>query len=614
MISIAVPGISRLFDIDFLTSLVISPLLLITLSAATHLLCNATAKLFSSSNNFENTQVVVLVIWLVFSFATLYKELTRQDFRLIKSNSLKELFLLFPVVVSMVIWTGAFGQKLAVPSDNDALSNAFIFRRFANFADHQLCMIPGDVTFPLKLRFESCGSGVLARFSNLFGLVPLEQTLNSSFLLISIFLPLGAMASWKSFGGLNHYKWIAGLTSITFLMYPYALNGLLRLSLGLAFVLPILGLFSRPRNLSVRQVILLSICLVALGFIHLLPLVLVIIYFAFSLIFESLFLSIQAKSNTAVIHQFVLLSARTLFVVAPSFLLFGLQPITRNSISNVLEATSVPGLNPLSAPIDLEFSKIARGIFLGNSWTRPQPILLLLALIGLYLLIKRDIQRSLPLLIVTLWLYSSFLAVEVFDFNPPLFHLVFINNWYRLAAVLSVVAILPTAFGVYEVMKVGRFRNSSLVTFFLFLVLLVSCATGWSIVRSAWSRPSLVSEQLLAQFDQLESFANTRTLNFPLDGSSWAYARSGIEIVAPNDRAADLRYGEALLKLANPDTSRSVCPLLVNEQIRGVLAVGSTKVAFDRMVSAKIIDSIKYQSKDVSFGLISDSFLKSCRE
>jgi len=614
MISIAVPGISRLFDIDFLTSLVISPLLLITLSAATHLLCNATAKLFSSSNNFENTQVVVLVIWLVFSFATLYKELTRQDFRLIKSNSLKELFLLFPVVVSMVIWTGAFGQKLAVPSDNDALSNAFIFRRFANFADHQLCMIPGDVTFPLNLRFESCGSGVLARFSNLFGLVPLEQTLNSSFLLISIFLPLGAMASWKSFGGLNHYKWIAGLTSITFLMYPYALNGLLRLSLGLAFVLPILGLFSRPRNLSVRQVILLSICLVALGFIHLLPLVLVIIYFAFSLIFESLFLSIQAKSNTAVIHQFVLLSARTLFVVAPSFLLFGLQPITRNSISNVLEATSVPGLNPLSAPIDLEFSKIARGIFLGNSWTRPQPILLLLALIGLYLLIKRDIQRSLPLLIVTLWLYSSFLAVEVFDFNPPLFHLVFINNWYRLAAVLSVVAILPTAFGVYEVMKVGRFRNSSLVTFFLFLVLLVSCATGWSIVRSAWSRPSLVSEQLLAQFDQLESFANTRTLNFPLDGSSWAYARSGIEIVAPNDRAADLRYGEALLKLANPDTSRSVCPLLVNEQIRGVLAVGSTKVAFDRMVSAKIIDSIKYQSKDVSFGLISDSFLKSCRE
>lgn len=614
MISIAVPGISRLFDIDFLTSLVISPLLLITLSAATHLLCNATAKLFSSSNNFENTQVVVLVIWLVFSFATLYKELTRQDFRLIKSNSLKELFLLFPVVVSMVIWTGAFGQKLAVPSDNDALSNAFIFRRFANFADHQLCMIPGDVTFPLNLRFESCGPGVLARFSNLFGLVPLEQTLNSSFLLISIFLPLGAMASWKSFGGLNHYKWIAGLTSITFLMYPYALNGLLRLSLGLAFVLPILGLFSRPRNLSVRQVILLSICLVALGFIHLLPLVLVIIYFAFSLIFESLFLSIQAKSNTAVIHQFVLLSARTLFVVAPSFLLFGLQPITRNSISNVLEATSVPGLNPLSAPIDLEFSKIARGIFLGNSWTRPQPILLLLALIGLYLLIKRDIQRSLPLLIVTLWLYSSFLAVEVFDFNPPLFHLVFINNWYRLAAVLSVVAILPTAFGVYEVMKVGRFRNSSLVTFFLFLVLLVSCATGWSIVRSAWSRPSLVSEQLLAQFDQLESFANTRTLNFPLDGSSWAYARSGIEIVAPNDRAADLRYGEALLKLANPDTSRSVCPLLVNEQIRGVLAVGSTKVAFDRMVSAKIIDSIKYQSKDVSFGLISDSFLKSCRE
>jgi len=614
MISIAVPGISRLFDIDFLTSLVISPLLLITLSAATHLLCNATAKLFSSSNNFENTQVVVLVIWLVFSFATLYKELTRQDFRLIKSNSLKELFLLFPVVVSMVIWTGAFGQKLAVPSDNDALSNAFIFRRFANFADHQLCMIPGDVTFPLNLRFESCGPGVLARFSNLFGLVPLEQTLNSSFLLISIFLPLGAMASWKSFGGLNHYKWIAGLTSITFLMYPYALNGLLRLSLGLAFVLPILGLFSRPRNLSVRQVILLSICLVALGFIHLLPLVLVIIYFAFSLIFESLFLSIQAKSNTAVIHQFVLLSARTLFVVAPSFLLFGLQPITRNSISNVLEATSVPGLNPLSAPIDLEFSKIARGIFLGNSWTRPQPILLLLALIGLYLLIKRDIQRSLPLLIVTLWLYSSFLAVEVFDFNPPLFHLVFINNWYRLAAVLSVVAILPTAFGVYEVMKVGRFRNSSLVTFFLFLVLLVSCATGWSIVRSAWSRPSLVSEQLLAQFDQLESFANTRTLNFPLDGSSWAYARSGIEIVAPNHRAADLRYGEALLKLANPDTSRSVCPLLVNEQIRGVLAVGSTKVAFDRMVSAKIIDSIKYQSKDVSFGLISDSFLKSCRE
>jgi hypothetical protein len=192
------------------------------------------------------------------------------------------------------------------------------------------------------------------------------------------------------------------------------------------------------------------------------------------------------------------------------------------------------------------------------------------------------------------------------------FSQIFLNSWYRVSAVLSVVLVAPLTYGVILFSQKGRHRL--IRVFVLCLTVSITLGTGFSILRTAWNRPSLVSPSVMSQFDQLRKYSGLRTLNSPNDGSSWAYARSGLSLVAPNDRSADLAFVDVLNDLRNPRTRFEACEVIREKQIKALLAVGVNQDIFDVLVADGVIKPVLLKSNDLSFGMFSSVFLNRCDE
>jgi hypothetical protein len=141
---------------------------------------------------------------------------------------------------------------------------------------------------------------------------------------------------------------------------------------------------------------------------------------------------------------------------------------------------------------------------------------------------------------------------------------------------------------------------------------LLSLATGASIVHTAWGRNSKSTAQVMNQFDGLKPFANNRTLNDPKDGSSWAYSRSGIKLLSPNDRPADVEIARNIDLLVNRESRKRVCPFLMDQEVTAVLAVGESTKKIEILLRAGVLDRVVFESTDVKLGLLSQSFLSSC--
>jgi hypothetical protein len=141
----------------------------------------------------------------------------------------------------------------------------------------------------------------------------------------------------------------------------------------------------------------------------------------------------------------------------------------------------------------------------------------------------------------------------------------------------------------------------------------LSLATGASIVRTAWNRDSKPTNQVLQQFDGLRKFSSLRTLNNPADGSSWAYVRSGINLLSPNDRSDDMLFGSNISLLAAKESRMQACPFLILQEVQAILAVDTSLATFNVLQRAGVVDRVVYRTKDVMLGLINQEFLSSCR-
>jgi len=580
-------------------------------------------KLSLDSVTFSSSSRVALVLWLSYCFVG-YAVPKRDAETGVEEKSNNKNYLLFAACsLSVVAWIIGLGVSSNHPTDNDALSNAFLLRRFAETPDRALCMVPGDVSRLINMRFESCGSYILAHYSNLFGWAPWDKVLNNNYLLTAFFLPLGAAASWQYFSDVRKHRWIAAATSTTFLVYPYALNGLSRLTLGLAFVLPLIGLCSSIEKRDSHQLVLISLSLIGLGYIHMLALTIVLIYLALVLIFKFLIIPLHKSSKTSSLLRATNLCMRAT-IVLPTYFFFGSDPAIRSSVSNVLVATGVinhskpdNALTGVSANTSLVHLwgevKNLKFIFLGNDWAHAQPLLFTLFLFGIFLLLRQKLA-FVPLVLSGAASYCFFLSITIWDTHLSIYHFLFLNNWYRLFSVMVIFLIIPVAVSIsYIVSHFSKKSKRVLLLVPLLFAYLVSLATGASIVNTAWNHASKPTAQIMDQFDGLKLFANNRTLNDPKDGSSWAYSRSGLQLLSPNDRTADMELAKNINLLVNEKSRLSVCPFLIDQKVTAVLGVSESLRKLEILLQDGVVDRIAFESQDVKLGLLSQTFLSTCQ-
>ena len=616
---ISIRATRRLFRLDNLMALAVSPLLLIGLSSIVH---NILLELNPDSLTFQSSSRITLLFWLTYCISgfTNWKKESFTRATLNRNNAAYPLT--GACLLSISTWLIGIGWSFNHPTDNDALSNAFLLRRFADTANTTLCMVPGDVSRLINMRFESCGTYVLGYFSNLFALAPWDKVLNNTYLLTALFLPIGAAAAWQYFSSVRKHRWIAAAASTTFLVYPYALNGLSRLTLALAFALPLIGLCSSIENRDSRQLMLLALSLVGLGYIHMLALAIVLIYLAIVLVTKFLMIPIEKSTETSPISRAFGLCMRA-SVVIPAYFFFGLNVTIRSSVSNVLAATEViPHSNvgtKVAGGLADAFSDspgpttILKFIFLGSDWTRAQPLVFVLFLVGSFTLLRRGMSHV-PLVLSGVATYYLFLTTAIWDSHLNLYHFLFLNNWYRLYSVMAIFFVIPVALSIsWLITHYSMNSRKRLLLTTCLMAYLLSLATGASIVRTAWSRESKPTAQILDQFDGLKPFANNRTLNDPKDGSSWAYSRSGLRLLSPNDRSADLELAKNIDLLVNEITRLDVCSFLINQEVTAVLAVGESIRKLEILLQVGVVDQIAFESKDVKLGLLNPDFLSTCQ-
>jgi hypothetical protein len=616
-------SISKFFRVDPLMALALAPLLLVTLNVIIH---NSLIRVNFQSFaliSFNQSLKVTIILWFICGLYAVFPKLHHRFVETLSGLWLSVSLVSVTTISSIFAWLIGVGTDFSHPTDNDALSNAFLLRRFADTAEKSLCMVPGDVSRLVNIRFESCGAFILAHYSNLLGLVPLDKLLNSPYLLSAIFLPIGAAASWKYFSDKPNHRWIAAAASTTFLVYPYALNGLSRFTLGLAFALPLIGLCTSIERRDSRQLLLIAVSLVGLGYIHLLALATVLIYLAIVLVFSFVTIPLQKSTDTSSLMRAVSLCMRA-SVVMPAYFFFGSNFAIRSSVSNIQAATEIqiptimgtlgaPGIVASDHRNWPSATSILREIFLGSDWTRAQPLVFALFLFGMFLFLRRG-TSYVPLVLSGVVTYGLYLSVAIWETHFEVYHFLFLNNWYRLYAVLVIFCVIPVTVSISHVIThYSKKSRGKLLLIACLMVYLLSLATGASIVNTAWNRDSKPTAQIMNQFDGLKKFSNLRTMNNPTDGSSWAYARSGIKLLSPNDRSDDMSYAENISYLVDKDSRKKACPVLIDQEVAAILAVDTSLDTFQKLELSGVIDQVVYHTDDVKLGLISLDFLAWCR-
>ncbi len=240
--------------------------------------------------------------------------------------------------------------------------------------------------------------------------------------------------------------------AISFLIYPYAINGLMRLNLGIVFILPILSLLVRLNELHHRQFAVLGIGLLGLGYIHLLPLIITLVFW---LIQALLTFTFQAKEHKSLLNSDALKPLMSLIYAIPSLYMFLFKGEILQSVRRVISITAAETATATDGKLESLFSSafaFGKELFLQTDWTRPQPVMVAFAFVGLVLFVK---QRRLALygyFLMAVGLYGLYFVSVVLGIGNNLYETLFLSNWYRLVAIMEVFLVLPASFALHKLL------------------------------------------------------------------------------------------------------------------------------------------------------------------
>jgi len=252
-------------------------------------------------------------------------------------------------------------------------------------------------------------------------------------------------------------------------------------------------------------------------------------------------------------------------------------------------------------------------ILLKTDWTRPQPILVLLTFAGLFLLVKEFKFSSVGYLLTVAGFYGLFVVSVIFGRDNFIYEFVFVSNWYRLVAVLEILMVIPAALALNKAhIEIKNHMRYSTLICVICLFTFVNVGTGFSIVKTAWQRGNGTSKEVIESFDALENYINLRTLNNPMDGSSWSYARVGMNITSPNDRDADKYFGSFIDKLGDDQQQNEVCNVIRDQNIEAVLWVNGSIRKIKLLLNQGILDQLLVNKNQIVLGRLSNAYIDSC--
>lgn len=475
-------------------------------------------------------------------------------------------------LLSVGLWRFGIGVTGLPPSDNDALVHAFTLRRMGEMTGHPACLLPRDALSEFGLRFVPCGAHLL-HYMDFVGLFrTTSSSLNSVYLLGALILPLGVAAFLRELSPQNtRLHLIGAIASLVFLVYPYALNGTLPYLVGLTFVFPAMALIVRGHAYGPKGLLTAGACLSGLALVH--P--------------TALLLALAGGASVVTTRRQLSKVVLALLVSVPLSLL--LVPSTiGTSLLNGLRNGRMAGQRS-----DTSFWQ---RLILGSEWTRPQPILTVLALAGLLLLWRRGPRTLRATCVVLVSLTVVYLAINSGNQVVNVATIPFYGNWYRVLGALELLAVIPVAFAVDALLdRVNKQRFFS-VAVLLILLSTLSMVTGYRIVSQAWSRQTSVSKVLLDSIERIPSTLSGRVLNDPADGSAWSYSTSNLQLLGAVDRAPDSYYGMIVDRLVDSDLRPVVCSVINNSRVEflmlssGRAALG-TQLATEGVVSDPVFKS-----------------------
>lgn len=605
--------VAEVFQVSYLHGFLLSPLLLIMWTWAVH-----TAVVFiAEQSGFEitlaQTSNIALMSWAVL----VVWRCRRIPLKRPIDSGIADIQILGISAISVFGWAVGIGFSGNSPKDNDALSNALIFRRSMTMVNNDFCDLANDVFYESNIRFESCGTAILSRFANLGNFVSGETILNLPYLLTAALLPLAVVSLWRTIDNTKMGSIICGLASISFLIFPYAINGLMRLNLGIVFIFPILSLLVRLNELQHRQLAVLSIGLLGLGYIHLLPLSIALVFW---LVQALLMFTFQAKQHKSLLNSDSLKPLLSLIYVLPSLFIFLLKGEILQSVKSVISIAAAETAAETAAitaretePLISSAVAFGKELFLHTDWTRSQPVMVSFAFVGLFLFVK---QRRLPLFgyfLIVVGLYGLYFVSVVLGIGNILYETLFLSNWYRLVAVMEAFLVVPASFALHKLLKM--IRNQKMYLFVMttvFLLFAINIATGFSIVNTAWQRENGPSREVIESFDVLAKYKNLRTLNNPSDGSSWAYARIGMNITSPNNSGEYLYFGSMIEKLGVEEYTDEVCAFIREQNVEAVLWVNGPAKKIRSLQKSGIIDELLVENQDIVLGRLSPTYSRNC--
>ena len=479
--------------------------------------------------------------------------------------------------------------------------------------NRDFCYLSNDVFYESNIRFESCGAAILSRFANLGNFVSGESILNLPYLLTAALLPLAAALIWRTIGNTKEGSIVCCLVAISFLIYPYAINGLMRLNLGIVFIFPILSLLVRLNELQHRQFAVLGIGLLGLGYIHLLPMSITLVFW---LVQALLTFTFRAKEHKSLLNSDALKPLMSLIYIIPSLYMFLFKGEILQSVKRVISITATETATATDGKLESLFSSAfasGKELVLQTDWTRPQPVMVAFAFVGLVLFVK---QRRLPLygyFLMAVGLYGLYFVSVVLGIGNILYETLFLSNWYRLVAIMEAFLVLPASFALHKLLTMIKNQKIySIVVTTAFLLFAINIATGFSIVNTAWKRENDPSKEVIESFDALAKYKNLRTLNNPSDGSSWAYARIGMNITSPNDRGEYLYFGSMIEKLGVEAHTNEVCATIREQNVEAVLWVNGPGEKIRSLQKSGIIDELLVENQDIVLGRLSATYLINC--
>ena len=489
-----------------------------------------------------------------------------------------------------LVWRAAFGSAGLPPSDNDALVHSFTMRRLGEMTRHAACLLPRDTTTEYGIRFVPCGSHLL-RYFDFVGISGLgATTLNSLYLVSALVLPIGVGAFLEEIRPGDAILHRTGaVVSLLFLVFPYGLNGLMPFLMGLTFVFPVMSVLHRTTQSDWKGVVLSLSSWLGLALIH--P----------TAAFLSLLGLIGLKLTRRAVGGVLLLGgllALTILLVTPS-------SVRANLIDGISTGSS---LATTSGSISWE------RLFLGSPWSRPQPLLLIICLFGLYVMWRSHSLLLRGIVISWTLLFTVWISLDVSTILQHVVGLLFYGNWYRILGALELLSIPGVALGLTVLLRHVQSGSRQALGAALALLASVSIGTGYRIVSHAWSRPSDAIARVTKEAASIPSELDDIAMNDSTDGTAWAYGQSNIKLLAPVDRPPDTSYAAVIDNLGNESTRPWVCHVINNSETESVLLTSKRSLLASRLVDSGVLYPAVYESDNLALYQISQTFRSSCQE